>query len=36
MAPSVVVLGTQILNMNMRTKIIIKNTTQKVMAKFGF
>ena len=34
MAPSVVVLGTQILN--MRTKIIIKNITQKVMAKFGF
>ena len=37
MAPFIVVLGTQIQIMKMRSpKLIIKNTTQKVMAKSGF
>ena len=37
MVPSIVVLGTQILNINMRSsKLIIKSSAQKVMAKFSF
>ena len=34
---SIVVLGTQILNIKMRSsKLIIKSIAQKVMAKYGF
>ena len=37
MAPSVVVLGTQLHNIKMRSsKLIIKSATQKIMAKSGF
>ena len=37
MVPSIVVLGTQIMNNKMRSsKLIIKSTTQKVMAKSSF
>ena len=37
MPPSVVVLGTQIRNIKMRSsKLIIKSIAQNVMAKFGF
>ena len=37
MVPSILVLGTQILDIKMRSsKLIVKSTTQKVVIKYGF